>query len=108
MKRIAVVLMCALFSLSACTHKSAANSVTEGNMRTYSQMSDGTWTCDGHTYKHRLEVSGRMPGAAKDSAFVYLSNIEEISFRQAFMAAGFSSNSEDYFPPEEAVLVEME
>ena len=48
-----------------------------------------------------------MGGASKDSTFVYLSNIEEISFDQAWKAAGFSSNMADYFDPEDAVLVEM-
>ena len=70
-------------------------------------MSDGTWQADGHSYKYRLEITGRMSNAVKDSTFVYLSNIEEISFEQAWKAAGLSSNSEDYFDPEEAVLVEM-
>ena len=48
-----------------------------------------------------------MPNAAVDSSFVYLSNIEEITFDQAYRAAGVSSNSNDYYSPEEAVLVEM-
>lgn len=78
-----------------------------GNIRTYREMTDGTWMCDEHTYKYRLEIKGRMPNAAVDSSFVYLSNIEEISFEQAYMAAGLSSNLDDYFLPEEAVLVEM-
>lgn len=38
---------------------------------------------DGYSYKYRLEISGRMGGAVKNSTFVYLSNIEEISFDQA-------------------------
>ena len=79
----------------------------EGNMRTYYKKSDGTWECEGYTYRYCLEISGRMPGGAKDSTFTYLSNIEEITFEQAYMAAGVSSNSEDYFSPEEAVLVDM-
>ena len=33
--------------------------------------------------------------------------IKEISFEQAYKAAGISRNSEDYFPPETAVLAEM-
>ena len=70
-------------------------------------MSDGTWTCEGHAYKYRPEISGRVPTAIRDQTFVYLSNIEEISFRKAHMAAGLSSNTEDYFSPNEAVLVEM-
>ena len=78
-----------------------------GNIKTYQEMTDGTWMCDGYLYQYRLEIKGRMPNAAEDSTFVYLSNIEEISFERAYLAAGLSSDSEDYFSPEEAVLVEM-
>ena len=74
--------------------------------RTYYKMSDGTWSCGGFSYKYRLEISGRMPNAAVDSTFVYLSNLEKISFDRAWKAAGLSSYTGDYFPPEEAVLVE--
>lgn len=76
-------------------------------MRTYSEMSDGTWQAESNTYKYRLEISGRMPNAAVDSTFVYLSNLENITFEQAWKAAGLSSNSDDYFAAEEAILVEM-
>ena len=48
-----------------------------------------------------------MGGAVKDSTFVYLSNIEEITFDQAWKAAGLSSNMDDYFDPKDAVLVAM-
>lgn len=78
-----------------------------GNMKTYYEMSDGTWQYDGHIYKYRLEITGRQPYAVKDSTYVYLSNIAEISFQKAMMASGLSSNTEDYFDIEEAVLVEM-
>lgn len=78
-----------------------------GNIKTYLEMTDGTWMCDGYAYRYRLEIKGRMPNAAADSTFVYLSNIGEISFEQAYMAAGLSSDLEDYFFPGEAVLVEM-
>lgn len=78
-----------------------------GNIKTYLEMTDGTWMCDGYAYRYRLEIKGRMPNAAADSTFVYLSNIGEISFEQAYMAAGLSSDLEDYFSPGEAVLVEM-
>jgi len=73
----------------------------------YYEMTDGTWRTDTNTYKYRLEITGRMGGAAKDSMFVYLSNIEDISFERAYMAAGLSSNMNDYFDPSEAVLVAM-
>ena len=73
----------------------------------YYEMTDGTWRTDTNTYKYRLEITGRMGGAAKDSTFVYLSNTEDISFERAYMAAGLSSNMDDYFIPAEAVLVAM-
>ena len=79
----------------------------EGNLKTYYEMSDGTWQYNGRTYKYRLELSDRMPNAAVDSTFVYLSNLENITFEQAWKAAGFSSLSTDYFAVEDAVLVEM-
>ena len=39
--------------------------------------------------------------------YIYLSNISDISFEQAWKASGLSSNTDDYFSLEEAVLVEM-
>lgn len=110
MKRLWVFLLCVLLALSAagCAKKDAVvKNTVEGNLKTYSQMSDGTWVCDGNTYKYRLEIGGRMPNAVKDTSFVYLSNIRKISFEQAYKAAGISSDLADYFSPEEAVLVEM-
>ena len=109
MKRIVWLPLCILLAviLSGCAGKAAVKNTIKGNMKTYQEMTDGTWTCDDHSYKYRLEINGRMPNAAADSSFVYLSNLEEITFDQAYKAAGISSNSEDYFSPEEAVLVEM-
>ena len=60
---------------------------------------------DTHTYKYRLEITGRMNGAAKDRTFVFLSNLEDITFGQAWKASGLSSNTADYFEEEEAKLV---
>ena len=94
------------YILSELNSEDIMNTV-EGNFRTYQEMKDGTWKCGGYTYRYRLEITGRMPNAAKDSTFVYLSNLEEISFDQAWKAAGLSSDSNDYFSPEDAVLVEM-
>ena len=73
----------------------------------YYEMSDGTWKTDDHTYQYRLEISGRMPNAAKDSTFIYLSNLDSIPFEKAYMAAGLSSNMDDYFDPKDAVLVAL-
>ena len=70
-------------------------------------MSDGTWQCDGHIYKSRLEIRGRLSNTVKDSTYIYLSNIEDITFEQAWKASGLSSNMDDYFDIDEAVLVEL-
>lgn len=107
----------ALLSLCACTKNQAAETPTDGEptvvntvedvMVPYNELSDGTYECDGYIYRYRLEITGRTPAAIMDSTYVYLSNIEEISFEKAYMAGGLSSNTEDYFEPEEAVLVDM-
>lgn len=73
----------------------------------YYEMSDGTWKTDTHTYQYRLEITGRMGGAEKDSTFVFLSNIENITFEQAWKAAGFSSNMDDYFKEDDAKFVAL-
>lgn len=73
----------------------------------YYEMSDGTWRTDTHTYKYRLEITGRMGGAAKDSTFVFLSNLENITFEQAWKASGFSSNMNDYFHEKDAKFVAL-
>lgn len=73
----------------------------------YYEMSDGTWKTDTQTYKYRLEITGRMGGAAKDSTFVFLSNLENITFEQAWKASGFSSNTNDYFREEDAKFVAL-
>lgn len=109
MKKTVVCLLAAilLVAFASCAKETTVSNTVEGNMKTYYEMSDGSWMCDGLPYKHRLEISGRMPNAAVDSTFVYLSNLEEISFEQAYLAAGVSSSTADYFAPEDAVLVEM-
>ena len=101
------ILILSLFLVSACAKKEdGIKNTIEGSRKTYYEMTDGTWVCEEHTYKYRLEISGRIPNAAKDSTFVYLSNKEDISFEQAWKAARFSSLSTDYFSPEDAVLVD--
>jgi hypothetical protein len=71
----------------------------------FKEMSDGTWECDGRSYKYKLEVTGRLNNAVKDTTYIILSNIKEISFDRAWKASGLSSNSNDYFSLDEAVFV---
>jgi len=79
----------------------------DGNLKTYYQLSDGRWKYQNHLYKYRLEITGRQPMAVADTTYIYLSNLESISFEKAMMASGLSSSLNDYFPIEEAVLVEI-
>ena len=67
------------------------------------QLSDGSWKTDEHNYKYKLELTGRMHAAEKDSTFHILSNNPDITFDMAWKAYGFSSNSEDYFKEEDSI-----
>lgn len=112
MKRLlsAVACLLLLLTLFGCTEKTEEKEIkntVEGNLKTYYEMADGTWSCDDISYPYRLEIKGRLHNAACDSVYVYLSNRSEISFDEAWRASGLSSNLDDYFPVEEAVLVEM-
>ncbi len=97
-----------IFLATGAGKEDAAQSVKKeykSDFGAYYEMDDGTWMYDGHYYKYRLEISGKMHNAAKESTFIYLSNIEDISFDRAVMASGLSSNMADYFSPEEAVFI---
>ena len=106
-KLIALVLaLVCVFGLVGCDNQPPDRTETiEGNFRTYYKLSDDTWEYEGHTYKYRLDIKGTMPNATGISTFTYLSNIE-ITFDQAWKAAGLSSNMDDYFAAEDAVLVD--
>ena len=109
MKKIAaaLLLLCVLIAPAGCSRKEPTVTETIEAYQTYDKMSDGTWKCNGVSYKYRLELTGRLGNADKDSTFVYLSNLRKISFEQAAKASGLSSNSADYFSPEDAILVEL-
>lgn len=110
MKKWAFLLVIAglLVLLAGCAGDVHVTETVQGNMKTYDKMSDDTWKCDGQTYQYCLEITGRMHSAAKDSTFTYLSNLPDITFDQAWRAAGLSSDRNDYFDPKDAVLVNME
>ena len=74
---------------------------------THYEMSDGTWEVKEHpyTYKYRLELTGRLHNAVKDSTYIILSNRNDITFEQAWKASGLSSNTEDYFDVKDAIIV---
>ncbi len=75
--------------------------------KTYYELSDGTWKTEGHIYKYKLVISGRLHSAVKDNTYVILSNRNDITFDEAWKASGLSSNTNDYFKPEDAIIVEV-
>ena len=87
--------ICLLLLLAGCAGEPKVKQNFAGNMATYAEMTDGTWTCDGRSYAYRLEIRGRLSRAACDSVFVYLSKVPEISVERAAKAAGLSSNIDD-------------
>lgn len=72
---------------------------------TYYEMSDGTWKTDEYTYKYKLVITGKLNNSVKYITYTILSNIENITFEQAWKASGLSSNLDDYFKAEEAIFV---
>lgn len=66
----------------------------------------GTAVC--YTYKYRVEITGRLHNAVKDTTYIILTNIEGITFEQAWKASGLSSNMDDYFDPADAVFIGIE
>ena len=58
-----------------------------------------------YTYKYRIEITGRLHNAVKDTTYILLTNIEGITFEQAWKASGLSSNMDDYFDPADAVFI---
>lgn len=106
-KTICLLLICVLvMSFIACKYKEPKIIEEYQGFDTYYKMSNDTWQYKGFTYKYRLEISGTMPNTDKIVTYVYLSNLENITFNQALMASGLSSNLNDYFKPNEAVLVD--
>ncbi len=108
MRKIIIVCLVSMLilTMTACAGERSTDNKIEGNMKTYYEMDDGTWMCDDISYEYRLEITGKVPNAAKDTTYVYLSNLENITFEQAWKASGLSSLSTDYFSLEDAVLVE--
>lgn len=85
MKRFMSLLMVAVLLLAGCSQAKEPEVVNtvSADLRTYYELSDGTWRYDGQVYQYRLEITGRMSNADKDSTFVYLSSLDGITFDHA-------------------------
>lgn len=71
----------------------------------YSALNNGMWSVGDYTYRYRLEITGKPNSAAKMVSYFVLSNTKDITFEQALKASGLSSDSNDYFSPDYAVIV---
>lgn len=63
------------------------------------------WFSEGNCYQYRLEISGKLSNAAKNTTYIVLSNTKDITFDQVWKASGLSSNTADYFDPKDAIIV---
>ena len=66
MKRVIILLtsLILMFNIAGCKEEVTVKKTIEGSCKTYSEMTDGTWTCGNYTYKNCFEISGRIPNAA--------------------------------------------
>lgn len=71
----------------------------------HARTRDGQWLCNGRTYRYRLEITGRLSHAAKQTTYIVLSNTPDIPFDRVWPASGFGSHTDEYFLPDEAVIV---
>lgn len=72
------------------TEQSGAEYVS---FRTYQENADGTYSCEGKTFRYLLKISGKTE--EKPSTFVVLSNDEDVSFEDAryyFSSSEFTSS----------------
>ena len=106
-KTIALFLMLALTACAAPAAKATNTYSPEmGNsvVMEYSEMSDGTWECNGKSYDFCLSLKGKLPNAEAETTFIVLTNDEALTFDQVTRSYT-SSDSADALS--NAVIVEM-
>lgn len=61
MKRFIIFLLglILLLNMAGCAKKEESKA-EEGNLKTYSELNDGTYSCDEHIYKYRFEYKSKM------------------------------------------------
>lgn len=72
---------------------------------TYYELSDGSWKTDEYTYQYKLELTGSAGTTGKNITYIVLSNSNDITFERARKASGISSDINDYFNAQDAVIV---
>ena len=104
-KRFLCLILCCLILVGCSDNDKPSNAIRIDGDRVYYKLSDGIYKCNGNTYQYELKITGRPNNSAKKVTYIYLSNIENISFDEALKASGISSNLGDYFAPSDAILV---
>lgn len=102
-----------LVFLAACTQEAEAPTVVatfevnadEGIYETYYEMSDGTWKTDKYTYQYCLVLEDSLSGTGYTAQYTVLSNRDDLTFHQVFLASGISSSTAAYFSEDDAVIV---
>lgn len=99
-----------IFFLMGCGEKEYIaqynDSEEEGILYTYYEMKDGSWKCDDVSYKYRLELTGRLPNAARDSSYVVLTDNKDLTFEEVSKSL-YSSLLKDSEIMQGSVIVEM-
>lgn len=108
-KRFTICIVC-LMLLAGCGEneimKTYEPSGDNAVMKTYYEMKDGTWKCDDTIYQFRLELTGRMPDAVKDSCYIVLTDDKSLSFETVSKSL-YSSLLKDGEAMKGSVIVEM-
>lgn len=108
-KKMIIIILCSIF-LVGCKKSDIAKTYMEseqdGILSTYYEMNDGTWKCDNKIYKYRLELTGRMSNAIRDTYFAVLTDNDKFTF-EIVAKSICSSSTEDIQMMKDSAIVEM-
>ena len=108
-KKLIIMILCLMF-LVGCKKSDIAKTYNEseqnGILSTYYELNDGTWKCDNKIYKYRLELTGRMSNAIRDTYFAVLTDNDKFTF-EVVAKSICSSSTEDLQMMKDSAIVEM-
>ncbi len=108
-KKLMIMVLCLIF-LVGCKKSDIAKTYNEseqdGILSTYYEMNDGTWKCDNKIYKHRLELTGRMSNALRDTYFAVLTDNDKLTF-EIVAKSIYSSSTDDIQMMKDSAIVEL-
>lgn len=108
-KKLIILILCLIF-LVGCEKSDIAKTYNEseedGIMVTYYKMNDGTWKCEDKIYQYRLELTGRMSNAIRDTSFAVLTDNDNFTF-EIVAKSIYSSSIDDIQVMKNSIIVEM-